>query len=79
MVSTVFLYGRVTGSDYLITISLQENSTDSGRNVMDTLLIFSLGCVSREGKCDRASQLRTICVCSSVPVTMFPTALNAAV
>lgn len=44
-----------------------------------TLLIFSFGCVSRLGKCERTSQLRTTCVCSSVPVTMLPTALRAAV
>lgn len=47
--------------------------------VLLTLLIFSLGCVRSAGKCERASQLRTTCVCSSVPVTMFPTALRAAV
>lgn len=34
---------------------------------------------SKAGKCDSASQLRTTCVCSSVPVTMLPTALKAAV
>lgn len=44
-----------------------------------TLLIFSLGCVSSAGKWLRASQLSTTWVCSSVPVTMFPTALRAAV
>lgn len=44
-----------------------------------TLLIFSFGCVRRAGKWLRASQLSTTCVCSSVPVTMFPTALRAAV
>lgn len=45
----------------------------------DTLLIFSFGWVSRLGKCERTSQLSTTCVCSSVPVTMLPTALRAAV
>lgn len=44
-----------------------------------TLLIFSLGWVRSDGKWLRASQLRTTCVCSSVPVTMLPTALSAAV
>lgn len=44
-----------------------------------TLFIFSLGCDKRLGKCDRTSQLRTTWVCSSVPVTMLPTALSAAV
>lgn len=44
-----------------------------------TLLIFSFGCVSSAGKWLRASQLSTTWVCSSVPVTMFPTALKAAV
>ncbi len=44
-----------------------------------TLLIFSLGCASRLGKWERTSQLSTTWVCSSVPVTMFPTALSAAV
>lgn len=44
-----------------------------------TLFIFSFGCDKRFGKCDRTSQLRTTWVCSSVPVTMLPTALSAAV
>lgn len=44
-----------------------------------TLLIFSFGCVRSAGKWLRASQLSTTWVCSSVPVTMFPTALRAAV
>lgn len=44
-----------------------------------TLFIFSLGCVKRFGKWERTSQLRTTCVCSSVPVTILPTALSAAV
>ena len=44
-----------------------------------TLLIFSFECDRRAGKCESAPQLSTICVCSSVPVTMFPTARNAAV
>lgn len=44
-----------------------------------TLLIFSLGCVRSAGKWERASQFRTTCVCSSVPVTMLPTARSAAV
>lgn len=44
-----------------------------------TLLIFSLGCVRSAGKCDSASQFKTTCVCSSVPVTMLPTARSAAV
>lgn len=46
---------------------------------LNTLFIFSLGCVSKLEKCERTSQLSTTCVCSSVPVTMFPTALRAAV
>lgn len=49
------------------------------RGGSQTLLIFSFGCVSKLGKCERTSQLRTTCVCSSVPVTMLPTALRAAV
>lgn len=44
-----------------------------------TLLIFSFGWVRSAGKWLRASQLSTTWVCSSVPVTMFPTALRAAV
>lgn len=44
-----------------------------------TLFIFSFGCDKRFGKCERTSQLRTTWVCSSVPVTMLPTALSAAV
>lgn len=44
-----------------------------------TLFIFSFGCDKRFGKWDRTSQLRTTWVCSSVPVTMLPTALSAAV
>ena len=43
------------------------------------LLIFSFGWLRSAGKCERASQLRTSCVCSSVPVTMLPTARSAAV
>lgn len=50
-----------------------------GRERISTLLIFSFGCVSSAGKWFRASQLSTTWVCSSVPVTMFPTALRAAV
>lgn len=38
-----------------------------------------MGCVRSAGKCERASQFKTTCVCSSVPVTMLPTALSAAV
>lgn len=37
------------------------------------------GCESNAGKCERASQLSTTCVWSSDPVTIFPTALKAAV
>lgn len=44
-----------------------------------TLLIFSFVCVRSAVKWLRASQLSTTWVCSSVPVTMFPTALRAAV
>lgn len=44
-----------------------------------TLRIFSLGCESRVGKWCRAPLSNTAWVCSSVPVTIFPTALSAAV
>ena len=45
----------------------------------DTLFIFSLEWLRRAGKCSRAPLLSTVWVWSSVPVTMLPTALRAAV
>lgn len=65
---------------FITPLSLNNNSHTQHKGWgCDTLLIFSLGCVSKLGKCERTSQLSTTCVCSSVPVTMFPTALRAAV
>lgn len=61
------------------TITFHTNGIRWDVRVCLTLLIFSLGCVSRFGKWERTSQLSTTWVCSSVPVTMFPTALSAAV
>ena len=49
------------------------------RNQTASLLIFSFEWLSRCGKCSRAPWFITVWVWSSVPVTMFPTALNAAV
>ena len=72
-------------SALLVAISEQRGmSTSVGwrreqRVYIITLLIFSFGCVRSAGKWLRASQLSTTWVCSSVPVTMFPTALRAAV
>ena len=44
-----------------------------------TLMIFSLGWFNNAPKWSRAPQFKTVWVCSSVPVTILPTARKAAV
>ena len=63
-----------TGTN-LLTSSAQSISQYSIANL--TLVSLSFWCLSSLGKKRRAPWLRTICVCSSVPVTILPTALNA--